>query len=209
VARRDLWEFSKEIVRAYVGIPGLACNEVDPHHLNLGMRYSGLSSELLFEAVGVFDLFSINAYHMEPPAETIAEIATRSRRPVLISEFHFGALDRGLPSNGRRGVETQRERGIAYRRYLELAVADPNVIGAHYFILNDQELLGRYDGENSQIGFVDVCHRPYRELVEPATRSHEVVYDLAAGDIEPFRGRAREIPRVALLKLPPSFEAPP
>jgi hypothetical protein len=209
VARRDLWDFSKEMVRAYVGIPGLACNEVDPNHLNLGMRYSGLSSELLFEAVGVFDVFSINAYEMEPPAEAIAEIAAKSRRPVLIGEFHFGALDRGLPSTGRRGVRTQRERGIAYRRYLELAAANPNVIGAHYFVLNDQELMGRFDGENYQIGFVDVCHRPYRELVESATRSHEVVYDLAAGDIEPFRGRAREIPRVGFLKLPPSFEAPP
>jgi len=35
MARRDLWEFSRAMVRAYVGIPGLACHEVDPNHLNL------------------------------------------------------------------------------------------------------------------------------------------------------------------------------
>jgi hypothetical protein len=201
-ARRDLWDFSKEMVRAYVGIPGIACNDVDPHHLNLGMRYAGLSSELLYEAVGVFDVFSINAYSMEPPAKMIAEIAARTRRPVLIGEFHFGALDRGLPSTGLRGVESQRERGIAYRRYVETAAADPNVIGAHYFILNDQELLGRFDGENYQIGFVDVCHRPYEELVESATRTHEAIYEVAGGEVSPFRGKAREIPRVGRLTLP-------
>ena len=201
-ARRDLWDFSKEMVRAYVGIPGLACNEVDPHHLNLGMRYAGLSSELLYEAVGVFDVFSINAYEMEAPAEAIAEIAARTRRPLLIGEFHFGALDRGLPSTGLRGVGSQRERGIAYRRYVETAAANPNVIGTHYFILNDQELLGRFDGENYQIGFVDVCHRPYREIVESATRTHEAVYDVAVGEIPPFKGTAREIPRVGPVTLP-------
>jgi hypothetical protein len=196
MARRDLWEFSKEMVRAYVGIPGLECNEVDPHHLNLGMRYASVSSELLYEAVGVFDVFTINAYEMVPPAKTIAEIAERARRPVMIGEFHFGALDRGLPSTGRRGVASQRERGIAYRRYVEAAAANPNVVGTHYFILNDQELLGRFDGENFQIGFVDVCHRPYPELVGPATRAHESVYDVMGERKKPFAGKAREIPRV-------------
>jgi hypothetical protein len=196
MARGDLWEFSKEMVRAYVGIPGLACNEVDPDHLNLGMRYAGVSSELLYEAVGVFDVFSINAYEMVPPTKRIAEIAERTRRPVMIGEFHFGALDRGLPSTGLRGVESQNERGIAYRRYVETAAADPNLIGTHYFILNDQEVLGRFDGENYQIGFVDVCHRPYTELVDSATRAHEAVYGLMEGAREPYVGKAREIPRV-------------
>jgi hypothetical protein len=199
LARRDLWEFSKEMVRAYVGIPGLACHDVDPAHLNLGMRYARLSSELLFEAVGVFDVFSINAYEMEPPAEVIAKIVERTRRPVLIGEFHFGALDRGLPSTGLRGVESQKERGIAYRRYVERAAADPGVIGTHYFMLNDEPLLGRLDGENDQIGFLDVCHRPYRELVGSATRAHESVYAVMIGSKEPYKGRAREIPRVARL----------
>jgi hypothetical protein len=203
MARRDLWEFSKEMVRAYVGIPGLACHEVDPHHLNLGMRYASLSSELLYEAVGVFDVFSINAYGMEPPGETVAEIATRTRRPVMIGEFHFGALDRGLPSTGLRGVADQNERGIAYRHYVEKAAADPGLVGVHYFILNDQEVLGRFDGENYQIGFVDVCHRPYRELVDSATRAHRAVYELRLGRSEPYRGEAREIPRVGRLVAPP------
>ena len=209
IARRDLWEFSKEMVRAYVGIPGLACHDVDPNHLNLGMRYASLSSELLYEAVGVFDVFSINAYEMVPPRDVIAEIAARTRRPVLIGEFHFGALDRGLPSTGLRGVESQNERGIAYRRYVETAAANPDLIGVHYFILNDQEVLGRFDGENYQIGFVDVCNRVYRELADSATRAHRAVYELMLGRARPYVGKAREIPRVGRLTFPTSQRGVP
>lgn len=196
MARRDLWEFSKEMVRAYVGIPGLACNEVDPNHLNLGMRYAQLSSDLLFEAVGVFDVFSINADEMLPPEDTIAEITARARRPVLIAGFHFGALDRGLPSTGLPAVSTQKARGAAYRRYVETAAANPNLVGTHYSGLNDQPLLGSFDGENYQIGFVDVCHKPYREMVDGATSAHEVIYSLVAGQREVTKKWAREMPGV-------------
>ncbi len=195
-AREDLWAFSKEMVRTYVGLPARACREVDPHHLNLGMRYAWVSSDLLYESAESFDVFTINSYSMVPPAETIAEITRRTKKPVLIGEFHFGALDRGLPATGLRGVASQEERGVAYRRYVEAAAALPNVVGTHYFILNDQELLGRFDGENFQIGFVDVCHRPYQELVQAASRTHEVVYDVMQGRRPPFARQAQEIPKV-------------
>jgi hypothetical protein len=195
-ARADLWEFSRAMVRAYVGIPAQECRRVDPNHLNLGMRYAGVSSDLVFEAAEWFSVFSINAYEMLPPAETIARIAERTRKPVLIGEFHFGALDRGLPATGLRAVASQEERGVAYRRYVEAAAADPNVVGTHYFVLNDQEVLGRFDGEDFQIGFVDVCQRPYRELVEAATRTHEGIYDVIAGRTKPYGRDAKETPRV-------------
>jgi hypothetical protein len=184
------------MVKAYVAVPADECRKVDPHHLNLGMRYAWISSDLLYESAESFDVFTINSYEMIPPATVIAEIARRTGKPVMIGEFHFGALDRGLPSTGLRGVASQEERGVAYRRYVEAAAADPSVVGAHYFILNDQEVLGRFDGENFQIGFVDVCHRPYRELVEAATRTHEAMYEVMDGKTKPFDRVAREIPKV-------------
>jgi hypothetical protein len=195
-ARDDLWAFSREMVKAYVRIPAEECRKVDPYHLNLGMRYAWISSDLLYESAESFDVFTINAYRMVPPADVIAEIARRTEKPVMIGEFHFGALDRGLPSTGLKGVASQEERGVAYRRFVEAAAADPNVVGAHYFVLNDQEVLGRFDGENFQIGFVDVCHRPYRELVEAAVRAHEAMYDVMQGRARPFDREAREIPKV-------------
>ena len=40
--------------------------------------------------------------------------------PVMIGEFHFGAIDAGLPSTGLKAVPDQHERAKAYRYYLSL-----------------------------------------------------------------------------------------
>ncbi|MEI8196764.1 MAG: hypothetical protein WCI73_12770, partial [Phycisphaerae bacterium] len=53
----------------------------------------------------------------------------------------------------------------------------------HYFQMYDQSALGRYDGENYNIGFVDVCNQPYEELAWAARNSHERVYKVALGEI--------------------------
>jgi hypothetical protein len=52
--------------------------------------------------------------------------------------------------------------------------------------LYDQSALGRFDGENYNIGIVDICHRPYEHVVEGARTAHERMYDVAAGTLPPF-----------------------
>jgi hypothetical protein len=106
--------------------------------------------------------------------------------PAMIGEWHFGALDAGLPASGIGRVATQADRGRAYRIYVEDAAAQPWCVGVHYFTLYDQSALGRFDGENYQIGFLDVCHRPYEPLTEAARTSHERLYEVAAGQAKPF-----------------------
>jgi hypothetical protein len=192
----DLWEFSREMVRAYVRIPCEEVKKVDPNHLNLGMRYAWIASDLFYDAGESFDVFSINCYQMEPAFDVINTITERTGKPVIIGEYHFGALDRGLPATGLRGVASQAERGVAYRRYLESGAANPNLIGVHYFILNDQAVLGRFDGENYQIGFQDVCHTPYREMVEAAQAAHEAMYEVMSGSRAPYARKAREVPKI-------------
>jgi hypothetical protein len=150
----------------------------------------------MYAAGEYFDVFSINCYQMEPAFDTIDTIAARCKKPVMIGEYHFGALDRGMPATGLRGVASQAERGVAYRRYLETGAANPNLVGAHYFTLNDQALLGRFDGENYQIGFVDCCHTPYGELVEQAIQAHQNMSGAMRGSLPPFAQKARETPKV-------------
>jgi hypothetical protein len=195
-AHNDLWEYSKLMVRRCIETACLAAREVDPHHLNLGVRYAWVSSELCYEGGECFDVFSINNYNMEPPLSSIAKIAQHTGRPTIIGEYHFGATDRGLPSSGLRRVTSQAERAIAYQYYVEACAADPNTLGAHYFILNDQALLGRFDGENYQIGLVDCCHTPYTEFVRGVQQAHERIYDLRGGKAQPFSQRAAELPRL-------------
>jgi hypothetical protein len=196
-AHADCWEFSAQIVRRFVRIPSEACRRVDPQHLNLGLRYAWIASDLFYLAGEYFDVFSINCYEMEPSAETIAKIAEKTGRPVMIGEFHFGAMDRGLPATGLRGVASQRERGVAYRRFMEMTAANPDMVGAHYFTLYDEAVLGRGDGENWQIGLLDVCNRPYEEISAAVALTHEGLYDVCDGSIEPSQRKADETARLA------------
>lgn len=191
----DLWDFTAVLVEKYVSEVCKACRQVDPNHLNLGIRYAWISSEACLAGARYFDVFSINMYRMEPDSETISKAATASGLPVIIGEYHWGALDRGLPSSGLRAVPDQAERGVAYEWYLENALADKNLVGIHYFQLNDQPVLGRHDGENFQIGFVDVCHRPYAELTSAARRVHERMYDMACGNVARSARMPIEVPR--------------
>ena len=73
-----------------------------------------------------------------------------------------------------------------HRMYLENAAAIPWCVGAHWFILYDQSALGRFGGENYNIGFLDVCHRPYADLASAAWRAHQQMYPVAAGREKPF-----------------------
>ena len=191
----DCNAFSGIMVDAYVQAVCSEVKKVDPNHLNLGLRYAWISSELCYRAGAWFDVFSINGYSFPGPPET-AEIARRSGKPVLIGEYHFGATDRGLPSTGIRGAENQQARGEAYRYYLEQGFARPEVIGIHYFQWMDQPVFGRFDGENYNIGFLDICMQPYRELTSQAAASHEVMYRVATGEVKPFDKVIRKSPQI-------------
>jgi hypothetical protein len=89
-------------------------------------------------------------------------------RPAIIGEFHMGALDRGLFHTGLRSVIGQDQRAAGYRYYVEGALRNPAIVGAHWFQLYDESATGRRDGENYQIGFLDICDSPYRETVAAA-----------------------------------------
>lgn len=196
-ARADLEEFSTRMVERLFGSLSEACRRVDPNHLNLGARYGGVPPEWALRGMHSFDVFSFNCY--EDRVNRAAEkISKAVKRPILIGEWHFGALDAGLPASGLRRVRDQRARGRAYRVYLEDAAAQPWCVGAHWFTLYDQSALGRFDGECYNIGFLDICNRPYEELCAAARRSHERLYAVAAGEAEPYDERPEYLPELSL-----------
>jgi hypothetical protein len=194
-AKEDFWKFSEILVAKYVNVPCDEVEKVDPNHLNLGMRYAWISSDLLYKAGERFDVFSINGYGNPGPPQT-SEIAKISGKPVMIGEFHFGATDRGLPATGIQGALNQEERGKAYRYYVEQGLARPELIGIHYFQWLDQPVFGRFDGENYNIGFLDICNQPYKELTEAAKQTHLNMYNIAAGEEKPFDEIIERIPSI-------------
>lgn len=62
----------------------------------------------------------------------------------------------------------QRQRAEAYRYFVTSALENPAVVGAHWFQFYDEPTTGRPDGENYQIGFLDICDTPYVETVAAA-----------------------------------------
>jgi hypothetical protein len=54
------------------------------------------------------------------------------------------------------------------------------------------------DGENYNIGFLDICNRAYDELGQAAIASHERIYEVADGRVPPFRERLEYLPKLYL-----------
>jgi hypothetical protein len=193
-ADSDFYAFSTVMVKRYVDIPCDEVARVDNNHLNLGMRYAWISSDLLYKAGERFDVFSINGYGYDPPPTT--EIARRSNKPVMIGEFHHGAVDRALPATGITGVISQEERAAAYRNYVEQGFARPELIGMHYFQWVDQPYYGRFDGENYNIGVVTIQNLPYPELSEAMRLTNERIYRVGSGLEAPFKAEITRIPPI-------------
>jgi hypothetical protein len=194
-AEIDLQAFTSVLIDEYVRVPALACRDVDPHHLNMGMRYAWISSDHLFAGAQYFDVYSINCYQSRPDPAVIDRITESTGLPVLIGEFHHGGADGGLLATGIRGVADQAERGRAYRYFVEQGVALPGVVGLHYFQWNDQPVLGRFDGENYQIGAVDVCQQSYTAFVDGVREAHAHLYAISAGLQAPYADPPKEIPK--------------
>jgi hypothetical protein len=152
------------------------------------MRSGGRPTAAEIRAARAFDVMSVNIYDEEVPAARVKEIAELTGKPVLIGEFHFGTPGRGLAASLVQ-VRDQRERGRAYRYYVENAFAMPEMVGTHYFQWADQPSTGRFDGENYNIGLVDVTDRPYPDLVEALVATHRRVRALHSGEVAPTRER--------------------
>jgi hypothetical protein len=194
----DLREFSSQMVERYFQVLSAACRKVDSKHLNLGMRWAGLPPDWAVKGMKSFDVFSLNCYQDKLPLDRAKAINGMLNMPVMVGEWHFGALDVGLPASGIGHLKSQEERAKAYRVYLEDCAADPYCVGAHWFTMYDESALGRYDGENYNIGFFDVCNRPYDEIGGAAIASHERMYEVAAGKAEPFTAKLDYLPKLFL-----------
>ena len=92
---------------------------------------------------------------------------------MLVGEFHYGAHDRGLFGSWLLNKGSQAGRAAALKGYVESALANPQIVGVHWHQFSDQAASGRFDGECFQVGWTDICDRPYPETVE-ALRSIDV-----------------------------------
>ncbi len=196
-AGEDLRTFSARLNEAYIRIPAEACKRADPNHMNLGMRWAWISDPLLVSGWDCFDVFSINCYAVDPTSalERVRELGVDL--PVMIGEFHFGALDAGLVATGLEAVPSQAERAKAFRYYCERVAAHAQGVGCHWFQCYDQFALGRFDGENYNIGLFDITLRPYPEMQKAVYQTAENADAIHAGEAVPVSGIPVSLPMIA------------
>jgi len=183
-------EFIHNSFIKFLDIINTAIKKYDPNHLTLGIRFGGdLNMEdKIIKMAEIFDVFSFNAYLTEVSHEKLNRVANIMDKPVLIGEFHFGVAGQGL-GGGLQQVKDQKERGRSYRHYVENAFSHPNVVSTFWYRWRDQPNTGRSDGENYNIGFVNVTDLFYTPMVKAAVETHKRIYDVHNGKIKPYRNQ--------------------
>ena len=172
----DLDAFEYAFARQYFAVIKAALAKHAPNQLYLGCRFSSAPPNAVRACADVADVVSFNRYERRIDAAKYTG-ENDLGKPIVIGEFHFGALDRGMFHTGLVPCQDQAERAQCYTDYVR-AVADcPAFVGCHWFQFVDEPITGRwFDGENYNIGFLDVTDTPYPELVAAARKVHSEIY---------------------------------
>jgi hypothetical protein len=182
-------EFVFNSFEKYLNTINAAVRKYDPNHLNLGIRFGGHVSDEILRMGRLFDVNSINIYDYAAISE-VQRAYKLAGRPVIIGEFHNGVPANGLGA-GLVQVADQKQRGTAYSYYVEQSAALPELIGTHWFQWLDEPVTGRMDGENYNIGFVDVTDRPYWDFVNAVIATHKRLFDVHSGTLPPANEKAK------------------
>jgi hypothetical protein len=167
IAARRYYQLTRQIIRRY-----------DRRALILGDRYQSFYyPEVARACASAVDAVStnLNANWSDGTftrfyLDTLYALA---RRPIMVGEFYMSATENRSgnrnSSSGFPVVATQRERAEGFRRTLSAIARMPFVIGADWFQYYDEPTFGRDDGENYNMGLVDINDRPYREITAAAS----------------------------------------
>ncbi|MHB1037150.1 MAG: beta-agarase [Pirellulales bacterium] len=160
----DLAAFYTKTAERYFSTCRQVVKEGAHNALYLGCRFAWVNDRAAAAAAKYCDVVSYNFYR-----RSVADFRFPGGAdvPLMIGEFHFGALDRGMFHTGLVPTASQAERAQAYRDYVRGVLRHPQFVGCHWFQYIDQPTTGRsLDGENYQIGLVDIVDTPYVETVQ-------------------------------------------
>jgi len=177
-AKADLEAFYTRTADRYFSVIRAAVKKVAPNQLYLGCRFAWVNHLAAESGARHCDVVSYNLYR-----RSVADFKLPGGAdvPLIIGEFHFGALDRGMFHQGLVATESQKDRGETYRRYLKSVAECPAFVGCHWFQYMDQATTGRsMDGENYSVGLVTVVDEPHHEFLEHVKNANGDVYRMRA-----------------------------
>ena len=148
--------------------------ELLPNHLYLGSRVHTAPAVVIRAMCQHVDVYSTNHY---APLASSVPVPDEIDVPVMISEFHFGTIDRGVTGMSLCPVDGQVARERSFAAYLVAGLMDPRVVGAHWFAYTDQPATGK-PNENYQIGLIDTTDTPYDGFVAMSRAIGENMYKI-------------------------------
>jgi len=205
-SRKDKMEFVRLIAERYFAATTQAIRKCDPEHLILGCRFAGRAPEIWDIAGQYCDVVSVNCYRWADLERGVIvdferdlrEWYAKAKRPLMITEWSFPALDSGLPCRHGAGqrFDTQEQRAKAFTIFQSLLLRLPFMVGSDFFMWVDEPALGISSTfpEDSNYGLVNEKDEPYQLLTKAATKVHATACELHAGrgaDISVRFGRKR------------------
>jgi hypothetical protein len=187
--RRVILGFTALLAERYYQVVHDCIRRYDPNHLILGDRYARHCPAVVAKAAGPYvDVISTNLDWPEAkdgymPSGYLRNLHRMTGRPVLITEYYVAARENRSGNKNTGGifltVETQTERTAAVETRLRGLVAQPYVIGAHWFRFADEPTHGRpKDGEDYNFGLVDIENQPYEGLTKTLVKLHAKIPQL-------------------------------
>jgi len=190
-AQADRRDFIRLAAEKYFSITSAAIRRHDPNHMVLGCRFAGSAPDVWDIAGRYCDIVSVNCYRTvdlekgilaDGFEKDLASWYGSAKRPMMITEWSFPALDAGLPCKGGAGqrVPIQKDKAFAFTVFQKLLFATPFLVGSDYFMWADEPELGisKTFPEDSNYGLVNVNDEPYTLLTRAATDLHQYVYTL-------------------------------
>jgi hypothetical protein len=170
----DLRQFVTSFASSYYSQVKAALQDAGCTGLYLGARDAWATPETAAAAMASVDVYSVNIYRS---AENVSWAFSESTKPVIISEFSFGATDRGSFHPGPIHVEDQLSRAEKLKAYTLAALRSPKVVGVTWFQYADQPASGRpQDGENYNVGLVSISDIPHEPMVRAARGLGHAMY---------------------------------
>jgi len=170
--------FAVRVFERYAGEAVRAVREADPNHLVLGCRFSTWHFDgLMAAAARHFDVVSLAYYWETPPVDHLDRAGPTIDRPFLLEEWSFKGADSGLMNvlNFAPVVPTQKDRGLAYHRYVEDLVRRPWVVAYHWYKWFDNPPREDNVLAGDNFGLLDPHDEPYLPLVRLAAETNRRV----------------------------------
>ncbi|HIE09947.1 MAG TPA: DUF4861 domain-containing protein, partial [Armatimonadetes bacterium] len=211
--KKDAMDFVALVAERYFSITTAAIRRYDENHMILGCRFAGYAPEPVWKVAGKYcDIVTLNFYGRvdldtgEPVGlvEHLTKCYELCKRPLMITEWSFPALDSGLPCKHGAGmrVDTQEQKAFCFTVYQTTFFSLPFVVGSDYFMWVDEPALGisRTFPEDSNYGLVNERDEPYEEFVKVVERVNRQVYEIR---MRGWRPRRRPRPEPAPWPAPP------